>query len=44
MIRQRQAGRQRMDAITLQLAIASVISKKGGKRFNEFVAQMDACD
>lgn len=43
-IRNRQAGRRKLDAAIMQLCIASIVSEKGGKHLQTFIAQLDICD
>ncbi|HJV26859.1 MAG TPA: hypothetical protein VJ673_14315 [Aromatoleum sp.] len=43
-VRERQAGRKRLDAVIQQMTVASVISSKSGKQFQKLIAQLDRCD
>lgn len=43
-IRQRQAGRRKLDAVSMQLCLASILSEKGGTQFQTFIANLELCD
>lgn len=43
-IRQRQAGRRKLDAAIMQITIASLLSKKAGKQFQQFLNDIEQCD
>lgn len=43
-VRERQASRRKLDAVAMQVCIASILSKKAGKQFQQFIASLDRCD
>jgi hypothetical protein len=43
-IRHRQAGRKKLDAVVMQMCMAAVISEKGGKQLEKFIATLNVCD
>ena len=43
-IRSRQASRKKVDAVVMQLCIASALSENGGKALQTFISQLDQCD
>lgn len=43
-VRQRNASRTKVEAVTMQAVIASILSKQGGKLLKETLARMDEHD